>query len=166
MVLCVWVCLCGYLSGYFGSSLSYFYVCVFSTCTYSIPTICLYTTPHHSYSYPYLYHEQALGQKGELQLKKGKRIGGNLFVCMLYETGEEVTVQCYHQLTSTIFYSSISASVMINWITEEHKKACKTEVDKYKTPILLRPENKKMRHQWLIDHIIVDSRHQTFKVIY
>ena len=105
---------------------------------------------------------QALGQKGPKVLIQGKNCEGELFVCSLYETGYDMVVQAYHRLTSKIFTIVILVSAMKTWITEEYIKGCTTDIEKQNEPPLLKYENKKKLHRWLIENIVVDKRHGKF----
>ena len=113
-----------------------------------------------------VFSRQGLGQKGEMKLKMGIRISGNMFVCMLYETGTDVTVQCYHMYNSAVYVCYITKEQMVKWITDIHIEGAKTEVDKYKTPFLLKQSNQKALYQFLIRNIITDTRHNTFKLVF
>lgn len=113
-----------------------------------------------------LFSKQALGQRGSKMLVKGRIIGGWEFVCSLYETGAETTVQCYHRLTSRMYICAIGSSEITAWVTEEYKSNCTNEMDMYKIPPLLRAGRETELRTWLINHIIVDTRKGTFKVLF
>merc|ERR1711871_260529 len=72
-----------------------------------------------------MFSKQALGQKGTKRCTRGKILGGDLFVCTLYESSAKTTVQCYHRLTSKVFEAKIASVVLIDWIRSEYMKNCK-----------------------------------------
>ena len=113
-----------------------------------------------------MFSKQALGQKGTKKCTRGKILGGDLFVCTLFESSSDTVVQCYHRLTSRVFEARIASMVLIDWISSEYKKGCKSEVDLYKTPPLLRERNARKKYFWMIDNLIVDTRRGQFKVIF
>ncbi len=113
-----------------------------------------------------VFSRQALGQKGSKVLVRGRIISGDLFVCTLYESGSEVSAQCYHRLTSTVFTCYLKKPALLEWVTWEYRLSCKTEVDRHKEPPLLREDNKRQLHAWIIDRILADTRHKTFRVIF
>lgn len=109
---------------------------------------------------------QSLGQQGPEMLTKGRCIDKELFACTLYETGYDITVQCYHQRTSKIFTCNILQSAVQNWVTEVYRAGCNSDIEKQQQPPLLRAERKRELHVWLINNIVVDKRHGTFQVLF
>lgn len=105
---------------------------------------------------------QALGQKGPKVLIQGKNCEGELFVCTLYETGYDLVVQAYHCLTSKIFPVVILMSALKSWVKDEYLKNCATDIERQYEPPLLKFENRKALHHWLIDNIVIDKRHGKF----
>ena len=116
----------------------------------------------HSEPPKMILSRQALGQKGPKVLIRGKHCGKELFVCTLYETGYDLVVQAYHCLTSKIFTIVILVSALKDWIKEEYLKSCSTEIEKQYQPPLLKTENRKKLHHWMIDNIVIDKRHGKF----
>lgn len=114
----------------------------------------------------FILSRQALGQKGPKIMTRGRNINGELFVCTLYETGYDIVVQCYHQHTSIMFPCTLLTSAIIEWVTKVYHTTCKSEIEKQLQPPLLRNENKKLLHKWLIDNIVVDKRHGKFNVMF
>jgi len=112
------------------------------------------------------FSKQALGEKGKKTFLRGKTIKGDLFVCTLYESASDVTVQCYHRLSCKVFTAKIMKNVLTDWIKAEYIKNCKSEIELYNTPPLLLPENKKQLHIWMLDNLQADTRHRTFKIIF
>jgi len=113
-----------------------------------------------------LFSKQALGQRGTKVMSHGRVINGYEFALSLYETGAEVTVQCYHRISCKIFICKISTFEMHKWVTDEYKTNCVNEMEMYKTPALLRPGAEKELRFWLLHHIIVDTRKGTFKLLF
>lgn len=116
----------------------------------------------HSEPPKMILSRQALGQKGPKVLIRGKNCENELFVCTMYETGYDLVVQAYHCLTSKIFTITILMSALKSWVEEEYLKSCTTEIEKQYQPPLLKSENKKDLHHWLIDNIVIDKRHGKF----
>jgi hypothetical protein len=114
-----------------------------------------------------IFSKHALGQRGEKALTRGKRINGDLFVCKLFETGDDITIQSYHRLSCKVFNATITMSELRTWIMDEFMEV--KDVDELKLheePLLLRPKNKKMLHEWLLQNLAVDTRNGKFKVAY
>ena len=116
--------------------------------------------PHISFS------RQALGQKGKKVLVRGRVISGDLFVISLYESGVEFVAQCYHRLTSKVFTVFLSTPSMDAWVREDYQNSCTTDVDKHKEPPLLRAENRKKLHIWMVDRLQIDTRRRTYRLIF
>jgi hypothetical protein len=114
----------------------------------------------------FILSRQALGQKGPKILTRGRVINNELFVCTLYETGYDLVVQCYHQHTSIIFPCTLLSSALVDWVTSVYHSTCHTEIEKQQQPLLLRPENRRHLHHWLIDQIVVDKRYGKFNVMF
>jgi tetratricopeptide (TPR) repeat protein len=113
-----------------------------------------------------IFSKHALGQRGEKTVTRAKRIGNEFFVAKIFETGEDLAVQLYHRLTSRIFTCVMTVHEMRNWITEEYKIACRDDELREKTPPVLRPENKKDYHTWILDHLAIDTRRGQFKLLF
>jgi hypothetical protein len=113
-----------------------------------------------------LFSKQALGQRGTKVMAHGRVINGYEFALSLYETGAEITVQCYHRISCKIFICKISTFEMHKWVTEDYKTNCLNEMDMYKTPPMLRPGNEKELRYWLLHNIIVDTRKGVFRLLF
>lgn len=55
-----------------------------------------------------LFSKLALRQRGMKPMVRGRRISGHQFVCSLFETGSEYTVQSYRRLSCKVFVCDIS----------------------------------------------------------
>ena len=111
-----------------------------------------------------MFSKQALGERGTKCCTRGKVIGGDLFVCTLYQSSAETSVQAYHRLTSKVFTARIASNTLMEWITNEYRKTCTTELELYNTPPLLKPENSRKMFLWMIDNLMIDTRRGQFKV--
>lgn len=85
-----------------------------------------------------IFSKQALGQRGTKMLVRGRIIDRWEFVCTMFETGADCTVQCYHRLTSRIYVCRITTAEITKWVTDDYKQNCTNEMDMYKIPPLLR----------------------------
>jgi hypothetical protein len=66
-----------------------------------------------------IFSRHALGQKGEKILTHAISIAKEYFICKIFETVEDITVQCYHVKTSKIFTPKIVLKELIRWIKDE-----------------------------------------------
>lgn len=66
-----------------------------------------------------IFSRHALGQKGEKILTHAISILKEYFICKIFETIEDITVQCYHQKTSKIFTAKITIKELHRWIRDE-----------------------------------------------
>lgn len=110
------------------------------------------------------FSKHGLGQRGELALTRGKRIRGEFFVCKIFESGDEVSVQLYHRLSCKVFSCHMPVLDMKAWIREE--TIVMDELQQHQELPLLRPENKKQYYQWVLDHLTIDTRKGTFNVLF
>lgn len=110
--------------------------------------------------------KHALGQRGEKALTRAKRINGHLFICKIFETVDDIAVQCYHQISCKIFTCKMTMKEMRGWIKEEFLIECKDEAARFADPPLLHPKNKRNFHAWVLDHLVVDTRHGMFRVLF
>lgn len=113
-----------------------------------------------------VFSKHALGQRGMKQLTKGKRISGHAFVCKVFETGDDLTIQCYHRQTCRVFNCNIARTEMYAWVTEEFQLHEFDELEKMKEPAVLKMENRKMLYDWLLQELVVDTRKGVFKVLF
>jgi hypothetical protein len=113
-----------------------------------------------------MFSKQALGQRGTKKCTRGKQLRGDMFVCSLFQSSSETTIQCYHRLTSKVFVARIASNALTEWITEEYKKGCEDELSLYNTPPLLKPENSRRLYFWMIDNLMVDTRGGKYQVIF
>ena len=107
-----------------------------------------------------------MGQRGALVMTEGKIIDKEYFVCRVYETGDDLTVTCYHRLTCKMFQCQMGIIALRNWVTEEHKRLAKTEAEAHMDPPLLKPERKRGLYVWAVDHIRTDTRKGQFRVMF
>lgn len=112
------------------------------------------------------FSKHGLGQRGENMLTRGKRIKGEFFVCKVFETGDEIAVQCYHRHTSKVFNVSMHVHEMREWIVSEHRMHAKDDLERYSEPPVLRPGNKKAYYAWVLNGITIDTRKGAFKVLF
>lgn len=113
--------------------------------------------------------KHALGQRGERSVTKGMRIAGEFFVCKVFETGEDITVQSYHRLSCRIFNCTKTKAVIREWVISEHKldnEVADNELAQSEEPPLLLKQNKKQLHLWLLDRLLIDKRKGEFKVVF
>jgi hypothetical protein len=113
-----------------------------------------------------VFSRQALGQKGLKVLTCGRIISNDLFVVSLYESGTEMSAQCYHRLTSKVFTCYITTPMLVEWVASDYRLRCKNEIDRHKEPPLLKPAMKKQLYRWVAERILADTRHRTFRVIF
>jgi len=113
-----------------------------------------------------MFSKQAMGQRGMLVMTCGKIIGGNYFVCKVYITGDDLTVTCYHRLTSKIFTCNIFTPSLRNWVREDYISHCKSERERQMEPPILHDSRKRGLYQWAVDHIRVDTRREQFRVMF
>jgi hypothetical protein len=113
-----------------------------------------------------IFSKQAMGQRGALVLTTGKIIDGHYFVCKVYETGDDLTITCYHRLTCKLFQAQIGVLALRHWITSDHKANCKDERLKHLDPPLLSLERKRGYYLWAVDHVRVDTRKGQFRVLF
>lgn len=113
-----------------------------------------------------LFSKHGLGVRGEKSLTRGKMIEGELFVCKIFETGDDVTIQCYHRLSCKVFKTSMGTAEVRDWIIEEHKINAIDELERDKEPLVLRPDQKKSYYNWLLNHLAIDTRQGTFRVLF
>ena len=52
------------------------------------------------------------------------------------------------------------------WVREDYQNSCTTDVDKHKEPPLLRAENRKKLHIWMVDRLQIDTRRRTYRLIF
>lgn len=113
-----------------------------------------------------MFSKHGLGQRGTNTLTRGKRIKGELFVCKIYEAGDDIAVQCYHRHTCKVFNINMSVVEMREWIMAEHRMTVKDELEKYSEPFVLRPGNKAAYYAWVLNGITIDTRKGAFKVLF
>jgi hypothetical protein len=113
-----------------------------------------------------VFSKHGLGQRGQNTLTRGKRIKGELFVCKVFETGDDIAVQCYHRHTCKVFNINIGVAEMRDWILSEHRMHAKDELERYSEPYVLRAGNKKAYHDWILNGITIDTRKGAFKVLF
>ena len=114
-----------------------------------------------------IFSKHGLGQRGKCILTKGKIIKKELFICKLYETGDNISIQCYHRYTCKIYNITITIKELNEWIHSEHQRIhSNNEILKYSQPFILQQNNKKDYYNWIIDHITIDTRNNKFNVIF
>ena len=114
-----------------------------------------------------LFSKQGLGQRGAIAMTRGKVISKHLFVCELYETGSDVSVQAYHQLSSTTFNIKISILDLRDWARQHHRDTCQgSEFERQKDPDIVKPSRKLDLFRWAINNMVVDTRKGRFKVLF
>lgn len=109
---------------------------------------------------------QSLGQRGIEVMTRGIRCGKELFVCTLYERASDVTALCYHRHTSKLFECTMLTSAVHDWVTSVYYAKSSIPQDKRELPPILKPENKTLLRIWLMNHIVIDTRHGIFKVLF
>lgn len=112
------------------------------------------------------FSKHALGQRGVKTVTRAKRVGNEFFVCRVFETGDEISVQLYHRLTCNIYNCSMPLPEMHAWITEEYQIQCTDDMAKHLVPPELRPDNKKLFFNWVLDHLAIDKRKGVFRVLF
>jgi hypothetical protein len=113
-----------------------------------------------------VFSKHGLGQRGENTLTRGKRIKGELFVCKVFETGDDIAVQCYHRHTSKVFNVNMHVAEMREWIMSEHRMHAKDDLERYSEPVVLRAGNKQAYYNWVLNGITIDTRKGAFKVLF
>lgn len=113
-----------------------------------------------------LFSKQALGQRGAKKVVIGKRIGKEHFVLTLFESGDDITVQAYHRLTSTIFKLSLQNHVLHNWVQEDQEKRIKDPLLNQKMPEILKKGNKIKLYKWAMNGVVLDTRKGRFNVLF
>ena len=113
-----------------------------------------------------LFSKQAMGQRGALVHTEGKIIDKEYFVCKVYETGDDLTITCYHRLTCKLFQCKIGIIALRHWITSDHKLKAKSEAEAHLDPSLLHPERKRGLYVWAVDHVRTDTRKGQFRVMF
>ena len=81
------------------------------------------------------FSKQAMGQRGALVHTEGKIIDKEYFVCKVYETGDDLTITCYHRLTCKLFQCKIGIIALRHWITSDHKLKAKSEAEAHLDPL-------------------------------
>jgi len=120
-----------------------------------------------------VFSKHALGQRGEQRFTRGKKISGEMFVCKVFETGDDVTIQLYHRHSCKVFNCSVVNSEVRSWVLDDNLTAAASaaavaiakglsaedmgqiELEGQKEPLLLRPENKRHLHEWLLEQLVV-----------
>ena len=113
-----------------------------------------------------LFSKQAMGQRGAHVMTCGKIIGGEFFVCKVYVTGDDLTVTCYHRMTCKIFTCAIFNPALRAWVRDDYIANCKSERERQQEPPILREDRKRGLYKWAVDHIRIDTRRETFKVLF
>lgn len=113
-----------------------------------------------------VFSKHGLGQRGENTLTRGKRIKGEFFVCKVFETGDDIAVQCYHRHTSKVFNVNMSVVEMREWILSEHRLHAKDDLERFSEPYVLRAGNKQAYYAWILNGITIDTRKGVFKVLF
>eukprot|EP01035_Chromulina_nebulosa_P025478 gene25478-33250_t len=113
-----------------------------------------------------VFSKHALGQRGEQKIKRGKIINGELFVCKIFETGDDFSIQCYHNHTCKVFVATVTKMDLRAWIADEfltgssridQQSPDQLQLSMQKVPIILLPENIRFLQQWLLDNLAVDT---------
>lgn len=115
------------------------------------------------------FSKHALGQRGEKTMTCARRIMKEMFVCKIFETVEDIAVQLYHRHTCKIFTATMAMHELRAWIREEHiitARANDNELLQNMDPIELHPKHKLELYDWVLKHLVIDTRHGTFKVIW
>ena len=107
------------------------------------------------------FAKQSIGQRGGHVLDRGRVIDGEMFVCKVFSTGGEVSVQAYHPYTSRLFQCSIRMTQLHEWVV--HVLGIDEGVEK---PAILEEANEKSLYRWAVDHIVVDKRRGQFRVLF
>ena len=121
-----------------------------------------------------VFSKHALGQRGEQKITRGKIINGELFVCKIFETGDDFSIQCYHNYTSKVFVAMVTKLELRAWIADEFLIGAKPvdqssdqfQLSMQKVPVILLPENIRFLHQWLLDNLAVDTRQGKFRLLF
>ena len=118
-----------------------------------------------------VFSKHALGQRGEQKVIRGKIISGQLFVCKIFETGDDFTIQIYHNSTCKVFNCAVTKSELRSWIMDDYLTAFASsssseemsgkdaegerQLRAQQDAPILRPENIRFLHQWLLDNLVV-----------
>lgn len=113
-----------------------------------------------------MFSKQAMGQRGAKALCRGRVIDGEHFICTLYDSGDEITVTCYHRRTSTLFPCKIGLPALREWILLEHQKNARSELEKSTEPSILRHEHRLRAFLWALNRIRVDTRKGAFRCLF
>lgn len=69
-----------------------------------------------------MFSKQSLGERGQKLLVRGhKTRTKDYFVCTVFHSGSDITVQCYHPLTSKIFRCYITILSLHQWYRQEYE---------------------------------------------
>jgi hypothetical protein len=113
-----------------------------------------------------LFSKQALGQRGAKKVVIGKRLGKEHFVLTLFESGDDITVQAYHRVTSTMFKLSLQNHVLHNWVQEDQESRIKDPLLNQKMPEILKKGNKTKLYKWAMNGVVLDTRKGRFNVLF
>jgi hypothetical protein len=107
------------------------------------------------------FAKQSIGQRGGHVISRGRVIDGEMFVCKVFSTGGEISVQAYHQHTSQLFQCSIRMTQLHEWVVQM------LNVDEgINKPHILEEEHVKGLYRWAVDHLVVDKRRGQFRVLF
>lgn len=112
------------------------------------------------------FSKHGLGQRGELSITRGKRIKGEFFICKIFEAGDDISVQLYHRLTCKIFNCYMPVYEMKEWIKQETEIKTDDELVRQQELPIFKIENKLQYYEWILDHLAIDTRKGTFKVLF
>lgn len=116
------------------------------------------------------FSKHALGQRGEKTMTCAKRIMGERFVAKIFETVEDLAVQLYHQVSCKVFTCVMEMHELRAWIREEHILTVRAtggdELVVNSDPIELHPKRKLELYDWVLKHMVIDTRRGTFKVVW
>jgi hypothetical protein len=107
------------------------------------------------------FAKQSIGQRGGHMLNRGRVIDGDMFVCKVFSTGGEMSVQAYHQHTSQLFQCSIRMSHLHEWVGKV------MGIDEgVSRPPILEESNVLSLYRWAVDHLVVDKRRGQYRVLF
>lgn len=110
------------------------------------------------------FSKQSLSERGGKKMTLGKIIDKELFVCKLFETGSDVSVQCYHRFSCKVFRCTIDVVSLRDWVVKSTTPHDDDVV--YEDPPILLPKNKKTLYKWAIDRIVIDKRKGKFRPMF
>jgi len=87
-----------------------------------------------------IFSKHALGQRGVKSVTRAKRIQGEMFVCKIFETVDELVVQLYHRHTCKIFACKIGTEELRKWIVDDFMlQVSREKLEKQKSTLTASP---------------------------